>query len=271
MPPADPDAVIRRELAYHDDIYSGSAQEHFAEPGTRALRARMVSRMRTVLALGPSSRVLSLGCGIGDTELRLAPFVGEVVGIDLSPRGIDQARADAERLGIRNARFEVGSIDADLGRFDAVVAVFLLHHLPDEHLATLADHVAGALPATRMLLLTRPQSSSCQRLGRPQGRPREDGAVPDGGRTRTRPRAPSPRCSRPRDGTPGSSGSTSAPPRWPAWCRLGRGRITPLSASTPCCDAYPACAFSAATSKWWLDTRTSGPGWPCSRAALKSG
>ncbi len=145
MPPADPDAVIRRELAYHDDIYSGSAQEHFAKPGTRALRARMVSRMRTVLALGPSSRVLSLGCGIGDTELRLAPFVGEVVGIDLSPRGIDQARADAERLGIRNARFEVGSIDADLGRFDAVVAVFLLHHLPDEHLATLADHVAGAL------------------------------------------------------------------------------------------------------------------------------
>ena len=49
------------------------------------------------------------------------------------------------RFGIRNARFEVGSLDSDLGRFDAVIAIFLLHHLPDDHLATLADHVAAAL------------------------------------------------------------------------------------------------------------------------------
>src|SRR5262249_20885487 len=126
-------------------IYSGSAQAHFAEPGTRALRARMARRVRSCLGLGPSSRVLSLGCGIGDTELVLAPHVGEIVGVDLSPKGIEQARADAAKFGIRNARFEVGSLDADLGRFDAVIAIFLLHHLPDEHLVTLADHVAAAL------------------------------------------------------------------------------------------------------------------------------
>jgi cyclopropane fatty-acyl-phospholipid synthase-like methyltransferase len=78
---------------------------------------------------------LSLGCGIGDTELLLAPHVAEVVGVDLSPSAVRQAREDAARLGISNARFEQGSTAA--GRFDAVIAIFFLHHLSDAALAEL--------------------------------------------------------------------------------------------------------------------------------------
>jgi SAM-dependent methyltransferase len=127
--------VTRRELAYHEKLYSGFAQTHFARPAVRALRAHMVGRILELTGTGPRARVLSLGCGIGDTELLLAPKVGEVTGVDLSPSAIRQARADAQRLGLTNARFIEGT-DAD-GRYDAVIAIFFLHHLPDAQLAAL--------------------------------------------------------------------------------------------------------------------------------------
>jgi SAM-dependent methyltransferase len=131
---ADPE-VLARELEYHEKLYAGFAQSHFACPAVRALRRHSVARILRMTGAGKSSRVLSLGCGIGDAELLLAPHVAEIVGVDLSPLAVRQARADAERLGIRNARFEQGS-DAD-GRFDVAMAVFFLHHLPDAALAQL--------------------------------------------------------------------------------------------------------------------------------------
>jgi len=136
---AAPQEVLERELAYHEKLYSGFAQKHFARPAVRALRAHMARRILRMTGAGENSRMLSLGCGIGDTELLLAPHVKEIVGTDLSPAAIRQARADAERLGIRNARFEVGSEAAS--RYDAVIAIFFLHHLPDAALAALPGKV----------------------------------------------------------------------------------------------------------------------------------
>ena len=135
--------VLGRELAYHEKLYSGFAQSHFARPAVRALRAHMVQRILRVTGAGAGSRVLSLGCGIGDTELLLAPHVGEVVGVDLSSAGIRQARQDAVRLGIANARFEEGSSAA--GVFDAVIAIFFLHHLSDDALAAFPAQLRGLL------------------------------------------------------------------------------------------------------------------------------
>lgn len=128
--------VLQRELEYHEKLYSGFAQTHFARPAVRALRRHMVGRILRATGAASNSRVLSLGCGIGDTELLLAPHVAEVVGVDLSPAAIRQARLDAARLSISNARFEQGC--STPGRFDAVIAIFFLHHLPDAELATLA-------------------------------------------------------------------------------------------------------------------------------------
>src|ERR1041385_3525591 len=106
MASSPPNQVLERELAYHEKLYSGFAQQHFARPAVRALRSHMVGRILECTGAGAKSRVLSLGCGIGDTELLLAPHVGELHGIDLSPAAVRQARSDAEALGIRNARFE---------------------------------------------------------------------------------------------------------------------------------------------------------------------
>jgi SAM-dependent methyltransferase len=144
--PQSGDGVLQRELAYHEKLYSGFAQAHFARPAVRALRAHMAQRILRMTGAGKSSRVLSLGCGIGDTELLLAPHVREIVGADLSPAAVRQARADTQRLGIRNARFEVGS-EAP-GRYDAVIAIFFLHHLADAALAELPAKLREILEPT---------------------------------------------------------------------------------------------------------------------------
>ncbi len=134
------------ELEYHEKLYSGFAQSHFARPAVRALRGHMVRRILALTGAGPSSRVLSLGCGIGDTELLLAPEVGELVGLDLSPSAIRQAREDAARAGVRNARFIEGTLEClrETG-FDVVFGIFFLHHLPEPALAELPARVAALL------------------------------------------------------------------------------------------------------------------------------
>jgi SAM-dependent methyltransferase len=131
--PHEDQAVLQRELDYHEQLYSGFAQQHFAKPAVRALREHMVRRVLEISGAGRSSRVLSLGCGIGDTELLLAPRVAELVGLDLSPAAIDQARRDAARASLSNVRFEVGSVETagfPAASFDLVIGIFLLHHLP---------------------------------------------------------------------------------------------------------------------------------------------
>ena len=87
----DSGEVLQRELRYHEKLYSGFAQRHFARPAVRALRAHMVQRLLRLLPGARTARVLSLGCGIGDTEILLAPHVRELWGVDLSPAAIRQA------------------------------------------------------------------------------------------------------------------------------------------------------------------------------------
>jgi len=138
-------AILEREKAYHEKLYAGEAQAHFARPAVRAFREHLVRRILRATGAGPQSRVLSLGCGIGDTELLLAPHVSQVAGLDLSPSAIRQARADAEHLGVANVEFIEGTAPRAGDRFDAVIAIFFLHHLPDTLLAELPGSVADML------------------------------------------------------------------------------------------------------------------------------
>ena len=55
-------------------------------------------------------RCIDIGCGFGDTTLRLAELVGPegfALGNDSSPRFIEDARSEAEEAGVENVAFEV--------------------------------------------------------------------------------------------------------------------------------------------------------------------
>lgn len=139
---------LDRELEYHEKLYSGFAQTHFAKPAVRAMRRHLVDRIVRLASLTPASRVLSVGCGIADTEILLAPYTREVVGIDLSPSAIEQAQSDAQRAGVHNFHGLCGTLEAQensLGEFDAVIAIFFLHHLPDDALAAFPARIRKLL------------------------------------------------------------------------------------------------------------------------------
>jgi len=59
-------------------------------------------------------RVLDIGCGLGETTLRLAGLVGEfghAHGVDVAERMIDTAIADAAASGIENVSFETCDVE----------------------------------------------------------------------------------------------------------------------------------------------------------------
>jgi SAM-dependent methyltransferase len=125
---------LETEREYYEDLYSGFAQQHFAKPAVVAFRNHLVKRMLRLTGATGDSRVLSLGSGTGDTELLLAPHVGSLAGIDISPRGVDHAQRTADSLGIQNASFLLAEMDDDVleeESFDVIIGVFFLHHLPE--------------------------------------------------------------------------------------------------------------------------------------------
>lgn len=146
------------ERDYHDQHYAAEAAI-FASPLFRRVHARAVRQFLRATGAGRKHRVLSLGCGEGSIERMLAPHVGEIVGIDISPVAIAQARNRA--AGMSNLRFHIA--DGELPRgFDMVTAFAFLHHLDDAGIRDTLRQVRGALkpgglfyssdPSTRRLV-----------------------------------------------------------------------------------------------------------------------
>ena len=81
------------------------------------------------LPVHEGDRVLDVGCGFGDTAIKLAERVGqtgEVVGIDCCDTFLDYARKDAESRGISNVSFMRGDAEIALptSEYDLVFARF---------------------------------------------------------------------------------------------------------------------------------------------------
>ncbi|MGA2399172.1 MAG: class I SAM-dependent methyltransferase [Steroidobacteraceae bacterium] len=114
------------------------------------------------LALAPwlrvrrSTRVLDVGCGVGRWSRLLAGRGAAVLGVDLSPTMIAEARrrAAAEDLACRFAEADASRLQ--LGeQFDLVLGVTVLQHILDTTLlqSALAAMAAHLAPGGRMVLL----------------------------------------------------------------------------------------------------------------------
>lgn len=123
------------ERDYHDDHYESEAGRIFGSPIFGRVHDRAARDFLRCTGSGRQHRILSLGCGDGSIERRLAPHVGEIVGTDISAVAIEQARAKSRPAGLPNLSFRVAdpgkaSLE-DLGRFDVIAAFAFLHHLDD--------------------------------------------------------------------------------------------------------------------------------------------
>jgi SAM-dependent methyltransferase len=123
------------ERDYHDLHYENEAARIQGTPLFACVHDHGAREFLRRTGIGQAHRVLSLGCGDGSIERRLAPCVKEIVGIDISPVAIEQAREQAKQAALANLSFHVSDPDRlgleGLGQFDSVAAFAFLHHLSD--------------------------------------------------------------------------------------------------------------------------------------------
>ena len=99
-------------------------------------RPELTARVLRFVEPRPDDRVLDSGTGTGALAFALAPHVAEVVGVDLVPELLAEARERAPDFP--NVTFVEGDITrlpADLGEFDLTVSGRTFHHLRRPELA----------------------------------------------------------------------------------------------------------------------------------------
>ena len=98
-------------------------------------------RIRQILFRDVGGVILDAGVGTG-RNMPFYPMDGEVVGIDLSPQMLAQARKSRERLGVATelCRMDVTATAFSDGHFDYVIASFIFCVLDDsDQLAALCE------------------------------------------------------------------------------------------------------------------------------------
>ena len=118
--------------------------------------------------LRPGLKVLDTGCGIGALSLYMASRGCEVLGVDIAGNAVQAARANAARLGVRGAQFEIMDFATDWHEphaFDFVLSSFALEHVSDDH--RFMEVLASALkPGGHALIFTGATGSTVVTLGR---------------------------------------------------------------------------------------------------------
>jgi SAM-dependent methyltransferase len=127
------------------------------------------------LAFQPA-RALDFGCGVGRLTIPLATRAGSVVGVDVSPSMLEEARKNCVERNLRNMEFVVSddTLSKVPGSFDFIHSYIIFQHIPikrgEELLQRLVDALAengvGAL-ILRMRIGCRPPCNGESALTRP--------------------------------------------------------------------------------------------------------
>lgn len=127
--------------------------DRFAEWQRRVVDSTRMVRLDELLGLLPERpAALELGCGAGVRSTRVLAERADLLGVDISA---EQARRARERLpGARFVHADATSIELEAAAFDAVVAFYVLNHVPREELASLLGRILRWLRPGGYLLAT---------------------------------------------------------------------------------------------------------------------
>jgi len=134
---APPWAAQEGDLVIEPGLAFGTG-EH---PTTRLCLEAILSSVGPAPRRG--GRCLDIGTGSGVLAICAARAGYETLGIDVDPDSIATARANADRNGVA-ARFELGSLERAVGRYELVVAN-LYAELLVEHKDAILAHLGGRL------------------------------------------------------------------------------------------------------------------------------
>jgi SAM-dependent methyltransferase len=122
-----PSAVPDR-WQWDSTLFKGSAAYYVQ--GRLPYALGFAETLATALSLDGRGRLLDVGCGPGTVVLALARFFAEVVGVDPDEDMVAEAKRQAGRRGVTNARWMVAraeDLPAGLGEFRVVVFAQSFH------------------------------------------------------------------------------------------------------------------------------------------------
>jgi SAM-dependent methyltransferase len=120
-------------------MYEESIRAEFTHQTESFARNEVATKAETLGALvelvpeDPQASWLEVACGPAAISRALAPRVGRIHGVDLTPAMVEKATEEAAAAGLENAEFSVGdatSLEFADGSFDGAVTRFSLHHIP---------------------------------------------------------------------------------------------------------------------------------------------
>jgi len=121
---------------------------------TRSWRPPLSECVAQLARLTPGSRVLDIGTGTGNLIVALRDVCdGRYVGLDVSAAMLE--RAKAKRGEARFVQADAADMPFRPGIFDAVVASFMVHHIPRERRQRMVDHCFRVLGRGRVVFITR--------------------------------------------------------------------------------------------------------------------
>lgn len=118
-----------RERDHFEALLAMRGALYWAERTAAGQRRRVIRSALLAAHAGPATRVLEVGCGIGDyTRGLAAATAATIVSVDVAPGLV--AHAQHERpASVRFVAADVERLPFESGSFDAVVGNAVLHHL----------------------------------------------------------------------------------------------------------------------------------------------
>jgi ubiquinone/menaquinone biosynthesis C-methylase UbiE len=145
--------------AYSKTVEAGAADmPKDIESRTAGTSRGLVTALQKICRSGDA--VLEVGCGRGYTCLKLAPYVGSIVGTDVSEPSLRETAQILEDHGVANARtVAVNAFDLDTAfepaSFDKIISIDLIEHLhPDDALTHLKSAYAILKPGGAMIVVS---------------------------------------------------------------------------------------------------------------------
>ena len=127
--------------------------DRFAEWQREVVGSTRIERVEELLRLLPERPdVLELGVGAGVRTTRMLAERGRLTGVDVSTEQLDRARRRVPDATFVHA--DLTALELPAASFDAVVAAYVLNHLPPDELGPLARRVAGWLRPGGYVLAT---------------------------------------------------------------------------------------------------------------------
>ena len=125
----DPYFGVISDANLKKDAITDEQRQRFFEGGV-VDAGNVMSAAASLFGVSEGEKALDFGCGVGRITLGLAPYFGEILGIDISPGMLAEARLAAEARGVRNATFRLSSEGIPPETFDLVHTYIVLQHIP---------------------------------------------------------------------------------------------------------------------------------------------